>query len=319
MNQTIAPLPQKICLIGGSGFIGRHLAARLAGDGHRITVASRKTALPEFLVLPSARLVNADIHDPAQLEALIAGHDAVVSMVGILHGSRAQFEKNHARLPEAIVEACRRQRVPRLVHVSALGAAQDAPSDYLQTKALGELAVEGSGLDWTILRPSVVFGRDDAFLNLFAALQKRLPLLPLAGAASKMAPVWVEDVARAVCASLGRPQTLRRKLDLAGPEIYTLAELARLAGRCSGHSRPVIGLPDSLAMLQAGLMERLPGPTLMSRDNVRSLRWDNISEHPFPSGPLGFAPTPLSALAPAWLSGRDGNHIVSRYREKAAR
>ncbi|OHX16365.1 complex I NDUFA9 subunit family protein [Chromobacterium sphagni] len=310
---------QKICLIGGSGFIGRHLAAQLTTLGHPITVASRKTSLPELLVLPSVRLVSADIHDPAQLEALIAGHDAVVSMVGILHGSRAQFEQNHARLAESIAAACERQRVRRLVHISALGAAQDGPSDYLQTKALGELAVESSALEWTILRPSVVFGHDDAFLNLFADLQKRLPLLPLAGAASKMAPVWVEDVARAVCESLARPETIGRKLDLAGPEIYTLADLARLTGRCSGHPRPILALPDSLAMLQACLMEHLPGPTLMSRDNVRSLRWDNVSDQPFPSGLLGFAPTALSALAPDWLAGRGYNYIASRYREKAAR
>ncbi|QIY81725.1 complex I NDUFA9 subunit family protein [Chromobacterium violaceum] len=309
----------KICLIGGSGFIGRHLAAQLASRGHRITIASRRTGLPDFRVLPSAELVSADIHDPGQLAGLIAGHDAVVSMVGILHGSRAQFEKAHAQLPEKIVDACRRQGVRRLVHVSALGAAQDAPSDYQQTKALGELAVESSGLDWTILRPSVVFGHDDAFLNMFAGLQKRLPVLPLAGAGCKMAPVWVEDVARAVCECLARKETEGRKLDLAGPETYTLAQLARLAGRASGHPRPVFGLPYGLAMLQAALMEWLPGPTLMSRDNVRSLQWDNVSDQPFPAALLGFEPAVLSALAPGWLAGRDRNDTASRYRAKAAR
>ena len=135
---------QKICLIGGSGFIGRHLAAQLASRDHRLTIASRRTAPPDFRVLPSAELVSADVHDPVQLAKLIAGHDAVISMVGILHGSRAQFEEAHAQLPEKIVAACRLQNVRRLVHVSALGAAQDAPSDYQQTKALGELAVESS-------------------------------------------------------------------------------------------------------------------------------------------------------------------------------
>ncbi|WP_434627300.1 complex I NDUFA9 subunit family protein [Chromobacterium sp. CV08] len=310
---------QKICLIGGSGFIGRHLAARLAGLGHRLTVASRRTDLPGFRVLPSAELVRADIHDPAELARLVAGHDAVISMVGILHGSRAQFEKAHAELPEKIAAACRRQGVRRLLHISALGAAQDAPSDYQQTKALGELAVESSGLDWTILRPSVVFGQDDAFLNMFADLQRLLPVLPLAGAGCRMAPVWVDDVARAACESLARGETVGRKLDLAGPEIYTLAALARLAGRASGHPRPVLGLPDGLAMLQAALMEWLPGPTLMSRDNVRSLRRDNVSDRPFPSELLGFEPAALSALAPDWLAGRDRNDTMSGYRTKAAR
>ncbi|AOZ48598.1 complex I NDUFA9 subunit family protein [Chromobacterium vaccinii] len=310
---------QKICLIGGSGFIGRHLAAQLASRDHRLTIASRRTAPPDFRVLPSAELVSADVHDPAQLAKLIAGHDAVISMVGILHGSRAQFEKAHAQLPEKIVAACRLQNVRRLVHVSALGAAQDAPSDYQQTKALGELAVESSGLDWTILRPSVVFGRDDAFLNMFASLQRLLPVLPLAGAGCRMAPAWVEDVARAICECLARKETVGKKLDLTGPETYTLADLARLAGRASGHPRPVFGLPDSLAMLQAALMEWLPGPTLMSRDNVRSLRWDNVSDQPFPSSLLGFEPAALSALAPDWLAGRGRNAAASRYRAKAAR
>ncbi|MEN6079074.1 complex I NDUFA9 subunit family protein [Chromobacterium piscinae] len=310
---------QRICLIGGSGFIGRHLAAQLASRGHRLTIASRRAPPPGFRVLPSAELVSVDIHDPAQLAMLVDGHDAVVSMAGILHGSRAQFEKAHAQLPEKIVAACRRQNVRRLLHISALGAAQDAPSDYQQTKALGELAVESSGLDWTILRPSVVFGRDDAFLNMFAGLQKMLPVLPLAGAGCKMAPVWVDDVARAACECLARKETVGKKLDLAGPEIHTLADLARLAGRASGHPRPVVGLPDSLAMLQAALMEWLPGPTLMSRDNVRSLQWDNVSDQPFPSSLLGFEPAALSALAPDWLAGRGRNATASRYRAKAAR
>ncbi|POZ60255.1 complex I NDUFA9 subunit family protein [Chromobacterium alticapitis] len=309
----------RICLIGGSGFIGRHLAARLGGAGYRLTVASRKTALPGFMVLPSVELSAANVHDPEQLDALIAGHDAVISMAGILHGSRAAFEKIHSQLPEKVVTACRGQGVRRLIHISALGAAQDAPSDYQQTKALGELAVENSGLDWTILRPSVVFGSDDAFLNLFAGLQRRLPALPLAGAGCKMAPIWVEDVAKAASACLTRGSTIGRKLDLAGPEILSLAELARLAGRLSGHPRPVFGLPDGLAMLQAALMEWLPGPTLMSRDNVRSLRRDNVSDQPFPSELLGFEPGALSALAPPWLAGHDRNQTASRYREKATR
>ncbi|UTH73863.1 complex I NDUFA9 subunit family protein [Chromobacterium sp. IIBBL 290-4] len=309
----------RVCMIGGSGFIGRRIAAELAKAGMRLTIASRKPAQPLLQVLPGAELVEADVHDAAALDRLLRGHDAAISMAGILHGSRAQFEKVHAELPEKIAAACRRQRVPRLIHISALGAAQDAPSDYQQTKALGELAMERSGLDWTILRPSVVFGQDDAFLNMFAGLQAKLPLLPLGGANCRMAPVWVGDVAAATLAALRNRAAIGRKLDLAGPEIYTLAELARLAGRWSGHSRPILPLPESLAMLQAALMEALPGPTLLSRDNIRSLRWDNVSETPFPSGLLGFGPAALSALAPDWLAGRDINYLFSRWRENAAR
>ncbi|OWY40550.1 NAD-dependent dehydratase [Xenophilus sp. AP218F] len=312
---------RNICLIGGSGFVGGYLAERLTRAGCRLRIATRRPERQKsrLATLPGAEMIQADVFQPAHLDRLLAGQDAVVSMVGILHGSRRQFERAHVELTDAILQACARQGVRRLVHISALGAAQDAPSDYLQTKALAELAIRASGLDWTILRPSVIFGRGDSFLTLFAQLLAALPALPLAGADSRFAPIWVEDVASAVAACLDNSACIGQSLDLAGPEVYTLAELVRLTGRLTGRPRPIIPLPAGLAMLQAALMECLPGPTLMSRDNVRSLSLDNVSDQPFPGQLLGFAPASLAAIAPSYLAGEEFNTIVSRYRSKAAR
>lgn len=312
---------RNICLIGGSGFVGGYLAERLTRAGCRLRIATRRPERQKsrLATLPGAEMIQADVFQPAHLDRLLAGQDAVVSMVGILHGSRRRFERAHVELTDAILQACARQGVRRLVHISALGAAQDAPSDYLQTKALAELAIRASGLDWTILRPSVIFGRGDSFLTLFAQLLAALPALPLAGADSRFAPIWVEDVASAVVACLDNSACIGQSLDLAGPEVYTLAELVRLTGRLTGRPRPIIPLPAGLAMLQAALMECLPGPTLMSRDNVRSLSLDNVSDQPFPGQLLGFAPASLAAIAPSYLAGEEFNTIVSRYRSKAAR
>lgn len=311
----------KIALIGGTGFVGRYVAEYLSRDGHHLTLATRQRERHKAAVvhLPGAELVSCNVFDPTELDRLLAGQDAVISMVGILHGSRAAFDKAHVRLVEQLLAGCQRQHIRRIVHISALGASESAPSDYQQTKGKGERLIRESGLDYTILRPSVIFGAGDSFLTLFADLAASLPLLPLAGAQTRFAPVWVEDVARAVSASLLRPETIGRTFDLCGPNSYRLRELVAYAANLAGHPRSLIGLPEGIAMLQAALMECLPGPTLMSRDNVRSLRVDNISPDPFPAEVLGFSPQALETIAPAYLGQREPNRIRDRHREKAAR
>ncbi|OQS37720.1 complex I NDUFA9 subunit family protein [Chromobacterium haemolyticum] len=312
---------QRICVIGGSGFIGSYIAERLTEQGCQLTIATRRRerAKASLLVLPGAQLVEADIHRPEALKQLISGHDAVINMVGILHGNAAQFDKAHVQLSEKVIAACQSLGVRRLIHISALGADERGPSLYQQSKGRAEARVRESGLEWTILRPSVVFGHGDSFLNMFASLLRKAPLLPLAGAHTRFAPIWAGDVARAVAASLSRRAAIGQSLDLAGPGVYTLAELVSLVGRRIGKPRPVIALPQSLAMLQAALMECLPGPTLISRDNVRSLSVDNISDQPFPSALLGFSPTALEALAPGLLGSDEFNLQMSAYRRQIAR
>ncbi|MCP1292680.1 complex I NDUFA9 subunit family protein [Chromobacterium sp. S0633] len=312
---------QRICVIGGSGFIGSYIAERLTEQDCQLTIATRRRerAKASLLVLPGAQLVEADIHRPEALEQLISGHDAVINMVGILHGSAAQFDKAHVQLTEKVIAACRSQGVRRLIHISALGADERGPSLYQQSKGRAEARVRESGLEWTLLRPSVVFGHGDSFLNMFAGLLRKAPFLPLAGAKTRFAPIWAGDVAHAVAASLSRRAAIGQSLDLAGPGVYTLAELVSLVGRHIGKPRPVIALPQGLAMLQAALMECLPGPALISRDNVRSLSVDNVSDQPFPAALLGFSPTALEALAPALLGTEEFNLQMSAYRRQIAR
>jgi len=231
----------------------------------------------------------------------------VVNLVAILHGSAADFERVHVELPQRIAAACRAAGVARLVHVSALGVAADAPSNYLRSKARGEQVLRESGLALTVLRPSVIFGAEDRFLNLFAGLQALAPLMPLGGADSRFQPVWVEDVARAqVCALLRGPGGgVPPVVECAGPAVHTLAELVRLAGRWSGHERPIVPLPAALTRLQAALLERAPGPTMMSLDNVASMQVPNVASGSLPGlADLGIEPTPMDAVMPAVLAGR---------------
>jgi NADH dehydrogenase len=303
MQFLAAPRCQNLLVLGGTGFIGSHLVARLAADGRSVRLPTRREIHARHLImLPCVDAVEADIHDEATLERLLAGTDAVINLVGVLHSRRGnpygpEFARAHVELPRKLVAACRRAGVKRYLHMSALGAAADGPSMYLRSKADGELAaLSDPGLRTTIFRPSVVFGEEDHFLNLFARLQRRLPVMLLGGADARFQPVYVEDVADAFIAALENTASYGRTIELVGPKIYTLRELVQLAGQYSGHPRPVIGLPPALARLQAWLLEHAPGAPLMSRDNLDSMRRDNV-------GTPGSAimPTAVEDVAPFYL------------------
>jgi NADH dehydrogenase len=222
----------------------------------------------------------------------------------MLHGDAAAFRRVHGELPGRLGRACRQAGVQRLVHVGALGAAPDAPSMYLRSKAEGEAALEASGMPASVLRPSVMFGAHDHFLNFFADLARRLPVIPLAAAQARIQPVWVDDVARAIIACLQAPQpAAQRVFECAGPQVYTLQELVRIAARCCGHERRVLALPDTAARLQAWLLEHLPGEPLLTRDNLASLQVPSVASGHCPGlAELGIRPTPLEAVAPQWLA-----------------
>ncbi len=173
--------------------------------------------------LPTLVLPQADLSDDLELAGLVAGHDAVVNLVAILHGSDQQFHAVHVDLPRRLAAACSAQGVRRLIHVSALGVAADAPSAYLRSKAEGEAVLQASDLELTLLRPSVMFGEADRFINLFASLQRFAPLLPLGGADAQMQPVWVEDVVSAIVHCIDSPATIGRTIECAGPAVFTLA------------------------------------------------------------------------------------------------
>ena len=303
---------RRVLVMGGTGFVGRAFAeqwARQVPGGGTLVVPTRRLRHGQAIRhLSAVELHEADVHDGATLERLLRGCDAVLNLVAILQGSAADFERAHVALPRTLVQACGRAGVARLVHVSALGVGADAPSNYLRSKAAGEAVLRDSGLALTVLRPSVIFGRHDRFLNTFAALQSIAPVVPLAGAASRFQPVWVEDVARALVQVLLRgPQATPDTIECAGPQVWTLAEIVQLAGRLSGRPRPVFGLPPALATLQAMAMELMPGEPLMSRDNLASMRVPNVAtgEHPGLQA-LGIEPASLAAVAPSYLSPGQG-------------
>ncbi len=323
-----------ILVLGGSGFVGRSVCDKLVersnGAGGRITVPSRKPARAKHIqMLPTVQLVAADVHDPAQLRRLVQGADAVINLVAILHGSEAAFERAHVALPRTLVAACAAAGVRRVIHVSALGVsepgagsdagagveASPAPSLYLRSKTAGEAVLRAAPLDLTVLRPSVIFGEHDRFLNLFATLQSVFPFMPLAGAQARFQPVWVQDVAEAIVACLDKPSTIGQTYECAGPQVLTLQQIVEAAGRWSGHPRPVFGLPEGLARLQAGMMELLPGEPLMSRDNVASMRVPNVATNRWPGlTALGITPASMDAVVPGYLSANQGVARLDRWR-----
>jgi NADH dehydrogenase len=317
---------RRILVLGGTGFVGRAVCEALTRHSatDRIVVPTRRLARGDGVkMLPTVDLVQADLHDDVTLSRLVAGCDAVVNLVAILHGSAAQFQRVHVELPRRLINACHGAGVRRVVHISALGVpaqGTQAPSKYLRSKAAGEAVLATSGLDVTVLRPSVIFGAHDRFLNLFARLQSVAPFMPLAGTQARFQPVWVEDVAEAVVRCLDQPATIGQTYECAGPAEYTLGQIVQLAGRWAGHERPLIPLPAWAGWLQAAAMELLPGEPLMSRDNVDSMRVPNVATGTLPGlAALGITPTALDAVAPGYLGDLFKRPDMDRWRAGAAK
>lgn len=316
-----------VVVIGGSGFIGSHLVAQLAEAGARVLVPSRRYESAKHLIfLPRVEVRQADVYDDAALAGLLRGADAVVNLVGLLHSRPGtpygpDFARAHVELPRRVAGAAVAAGVPRYLHMSALGAGAAGPSMYARSKWDGELAAQARPpLAATIFRPSVVFGPGDNFLNMFAKMQRLLPVVPLAGADVRFEPVYVGDVARAFVAALRQPRSRGQVYELGGPQVYTLAQLVRLAGRYGGHPRPVVKLPDGLARLQARLFECLPGTPLMSRDNLDSMKVDNViapTTTALTLADLGIRPTALEVAAPHYLGAVPDP--LDGYRSRAGR
>lgn len=322
-------LPERIAILGGTGFVGRSLCERLvragAGGALQIVVPTRRPMRANGVrFLPGVDVRVADVHDNTALLRLLADCDAVVNLVAILHGSEREFEQAHVALPQRLARLCGAVGLRRVVHVSALGlgpAGSAEPSRYLRSKAAGEAALRAAqGLELTLLRPSVIFGAEDRFLNLFARLQAIVPVVPLAGADARFQPVWVEDVAEAIVRCLQRPEMAGQTIECAGPEVFTLAELVRAAGRWSGHPRPIVPLPPALGRLQALAMECLPGPPLLSRDNLASMSVPNVASGALPGlDALGIVPAALAAVAPSYLGRGSGRGRLDALRAAARR
>jgi len=316
-----------VAILGGSGFVGRHICHALAADGYRVRVATRdrERAKEQLILLPTVDVADADVHEPSQLAAFVRGADAVINLVGVLHDGRdhGSFQAAHVELTLKVVAACRECGVSRLLHMSALAADRGGPSRYLRTKGEAEAIVRESGLAWTIFRPSVIFGRGDSFLNLFAKLLRWAPCLPLACPNARFQPVFVEDVAAAFVKSIEDLASVGRSHDLCGPRVYTLRELVEYVSATTGRRRLIVGLNDTLSYLQAFSMELFPAKqilralgVLMTRDNYYSMKADNVCSCEFP---FGISPAALEAVAPSYLGSRTPRARYQRFRGQAGR
>jgi NADH dehydrogenase len=340
---------QTICVLGGSGFVGRAVVSLLAARGKQVRVLSRKRERSkELILLPTVEVVEANIHDDRELVRQFHGMDAVINLVGILHEDRrgkegvpaerrADFQQCHVELPRKISQACAEAGMGRLLHMSALGANPVSNSAYQRSKGAGEAIVREAGrrkeesgggyldgpksthahgLDITIFRPSVIFGRDDSFINLFAQLVRLFPVLPLANAHARFQPVWVEDVARAFADCLEDPDSFGQTYELCGPESYSLQEIVEYAAHLQGRHARIIPLNDRLSYLQAWAMEFKPGAKLMTRDNYYAMQQNNVCQGQWP---LGFAPTALEAVVPTYLNRQSPRARYQAFRGHARR
>lgn len=309
--------PQKIVLLGGTGFVGSHLLPRLHADGHTITVLSRnREKHRELGVLPRVMVVNADVHDRATLARHLAGADAAINLVGVLnergHDGRG-FHKTHVELTQTLLAACAAAGVSRLLQMSSLRAGE-GESFYLKTRGEAESRVKESAMAWTLFRPSVIFGPGDGLFFRFASLLRMTPMLPLARPHALFAPVYVGDVAEAFARALIHPHTAGRIYELAGPRTIELAQIVRWTAQMIGKRRVVIPLPDALGFVQACVGEWLPGKPI-SRDNFRSLKLDSVAREDG-LATLGIVATPMEQVMPALLAHAGRQQRFDRMRRE---
>jgi uncharacterized protein YbjT (DUF2867 family) len=314
---------QTIALIGGAGFIGSHLVNALVEAGKNVRLATRRRGNAAHLSLLPIDVIETDVHDPAQLAAFISEADAVINLIGVLHSSRGvpygvEFAREHVELPGKIVAACEAKGVNRLLHMSALGADSNGPSMYQRSKGDGEKVVRESSLATTIFRPSVVFGPEDRFLNIFAFLERISPIIPLACAQAQFQPIYVGDVAKAFVAALDLDAASGRVYELGGPKVYTLEELVRLSGAAIGKHAKIVRLSDSLGRLQAMTMELAPGEPMMTRDNLDSMKVPNVTRGPI-APELGIDPLSVETIAPMYLTGTSPRSRFNAFRATARR
>jgi uncharacterized protein YbjT (DUF2867 family) len=296
-----------VLVLGGTGFVGRHLVAQLLAEGDRVTVLSRGVdPHKKRLLSREASIIEGDVGHPDFLRAVLDDVDAVANLIGILNergDSGAGFAHVHVELLETLIQAMREMGVARLLQMSELNAGT-GHSHYLESRGRAEQALRASKLDWTLFRPSVIAGPGDGLFCRFDALLRYAPLLPLGRASARFQPVWVGDVVQAFAKALADPAHIGRSYNLVGPEVMTLAEIVRAGARARGRLRGVLPLPDALGRLQAEIGEHLPGKPI-SRDNWRSLQTDSTSVE---NGllKLGIAPTPVRSRLPEILAACPG-------------
>lgn len=315
---------ETICVLGGTGFVGRHIATHLANTRVKMRILTRnRERNRQLLPIPNLQLIEADIYDEQTLTEQFAGCQGVINLIGVLNdgtGTGHRFEDAHVKLPARIIAACRTAGVERLLHMSALGASPDAPSRYQQTKADGERLVKeahGEELAVTVFRPSVIFGPGDSFLSRFAQMLRLSPVLPLPTPGMRLKPVYVGDVAKAFVQSLEDQTTFGQCYELCGPKIFTLRELVDYVAAVLGVRRFVIGLNDQWSQRQARLLERVPGKPY-SYDNYLSSKIDNICSDDG-LAKLGIHPTAAEAVVPGYIGRQRAQQRYNDFRRMARR
>ncbi len=310
-----------VTVFGGSGFIGRYVVKHLVGRGARVRVAARRPDEALFLkplgTVGQVVTTQANLRVPASVAAAVSGADAVINLVGLLRQSGTQsFSAVHAQGAATVAAAASAAGVKQLVQVSAIGADPGSPSAYGRSKAAGEAAARQHFPAATIIRPSVVFGAEDKFFNLFASMARLSPVLPLIGGGkTRFQPVYVVDVAEAIVRTLETPAAQGKTYELGGPLIYSFAELMQLVLRQTGRRRLLVPVPIPLAMLEAFFLEFLPNPPL-TRDQVRMLRRDNVADPTLPGlADLGIEPTAAESVLPTYLFRfrRGGARVAPRF------
>ncbi|MDE0919728.1 MAG: complex I NDUFA9 subunit family protein [Arenicellales bacterium] len=270
-----------VVVIGGSGFVGRHLLARLVNAGLQVTALARSSAAESGLrKIAGVRVVRVKLESDEALSVCLAGQAVVINLVGILHESREiDFDAVHVAFPCRLMHLCQAVGVTQYLHMSALNAdAAKGPSRYLKSRGEGEDAVHHAcgGVMVTSFRPSIIFGSGDNFFGVFDRLLDWMPVFPVVCPQTRFAPVCIDDVVEAFYQVLERGADFNgQRLNLCGPQIYTFKELVQFVARVTGRRRLVLGLPDWLSRLQALVMERLPGK-LFTRDNYRSMQIDSV-------------------------------------------
>jgi uncharacterized protein YbjT (DUF2867 family) len=313
-----------VAVYGGSGFIGRHVVSAIAKTGARMRVAVRRPELAGHLQplggVGQINAVQANVRYPDSLLAAAQGADAVINLVGILFPSGKQtFEAVQDEGARHVAEAARAAGARAFVHVSAIGANPNSPSVYARSKAQGEAAVREVFPGAVILRPSVVFGPEDDFFNLFAALARLAPALPLIGGGNtKLEPVFVGDVAKAVLAGLTGKAEAGAPYELGGPEILTLKQIMERVLTYSMRKRWLVPIPFWLARLQAAFLQLLPNP-LLTIDQVRLLQTDNVVSADAKRTRrtlegLGIEPVAIAAVVPLYLEQYRPRGQFSNYR-----
>ncbi|MEM7083846.1 MAG: complex I NDUFA9 subunit family protein [Pseudomonadota bacterium] len=314
-----------ITILGGSGFVGRSLVAHLANQGYAVKVLTRyRNACRQLLVQPQVQVVEGDVYNAAFLTREFTDTHCVVNLVGILNefgGKNEKFKRAHIDLTEVTVGACLAAGVGRLVHMSALKAdAEDGPSAYLRSKGEAENVIkrQATTLRWSIVQPSVIFGTEDSFVNRFAGLLKLpAPFLPLPRARARFAPVFVDDVVKAIHACITRDDTHGKTYQLCGPHVYSLHEIVSKIRAQLGIRRKIVEMPDVLARVQARFMDFVPGKPFSS-DNYKSLTVHSICDTDG-FARLDIAPQSLDAVMPTYLGDGVKSRRFGRMRAKAGR